>query len=284
MKLKRVAACIASALAVIAPTTIAASGEANAAPAGNIVTLGDSFTANPDQILNTFKKTPIPNAVGYPNREGCLQAPNNWPRKLGAKTGAPISDWSCTAQTSQTMLHRLDRAIASGDVHRGTRSVVIAVGANDYGGFGIAQGFQPWNPAKMRADYVNNIKIAKAKIARHAPQAKVVISGMIAMADPKAPHMFCAVNVIPNKPGGVPVPLLATVERDNEGNQRAAANAIGASFVPMRMASAGNTPCAPDNNRFAAGVIDTTTPNYNMAFHPSDRGSEFIANKLKPVV
>lgn len=273
--------------ALAAATALAglvATPAASAAPAGNIVTLGDSFTANPDQVINTIRDIRIPEVVNYPQTEGCMQAPNNWPRKLGAKTGAPIADWSCTAETSQTMLRRLDAAIARGDVHSKTRAVVIAAGMNDYGGFGLIQGFQPWNPQKMRADYVQNITTAANKVRAIAPKAKIVLSGMVAVTEPTQQDMYCIVNVVPNLSQGVPLSLLTQVEVQNENNQRAAANAVKGIFVPMREASIGHTSCAPDNQRYVAGVIDTTTPNYNMSFHPSDLGSEFIASRIAAVV
>ncbi len=256
---------------------------ASAAPAGNIVTLGDSYTANPNEIINSLRGAPIPEVANYPQTDGCMQAPNNWPRLLGAKVGAAIADWSCTAGTSQTMLLRLDAAIARGDLHPGTRAVVIAVGMNDYGPFGISQGFQPWNSQKMRADYVQNIRIAADKVRAIAPKAKIVLSGMLAVSDPTPPNMWCVVNVVPNAPQGVSLPLLQRVEVENEGNQSAGAAAVGAIFVPMREASAQHSSCAPDNERYVAGVIDTTSA-HNMSFHPTDKGSEFMAARLAPVV
>src|SRR5699024_3653930 len=54
----------------------------------------------------------------------------------------------------------LNSAIAVGDLHSGTRAVVIAVGINDYGPFGVREGFQPWDKGKMRADYVRNLLTA----------------------------------------------------------------------------------------------------------------------------
>lgn len=287
MKLaKTIARCVAG--AALAAGLVAAPA-ADAAPNGNIVTLGDSYTANPDQVRNALRDLnwqPVQDYVNnYPSRNGCLQAPNNWPRRLAAMEGAPLADWSCTAQTSQTMLHRLDNAIANGDVHRGTRAVIIAVGINDFGPFGIQQGFQPWNPGKMTADLSRNIRIAKDKIRYHAPQAKFVLSGMIAIADPAAPNMFCPVNIVPNAPGGFPLPPLAAVEAANEANQRAAAAANGIQFVPMRMETRGNTTCAPDQARFVNGGIDTTVPGgVTMSLHPLHAGNEFIARRLSQFV
>lgn len=287
MKLSRFIAAAAVAVGLISPAVTSA--PANAAPAGNIVTLGDSYTANPDEIRNTIRDIPAKPVQDYvwryPNKGGCLQAPNNWPRQLGAKVGAPVADWSCTAQTSQSMLGRIDAAIRAGDLHAGTRAVVIAVGMNDYGPFGISQGFQPLNPGAMSVDYINNIKAATAKVRSVAPGAKIVLSGSLAVAEPAAPNMFCPVNVVPGAPGGTPLPPLAATEVHNEARQRDAALAVGATFVEMRQASAGHTSCNPNaSQRYVAGAVDTTTPGKTMSMHPSAAGSAFIASRLAPVV
>ncbi|SDS73665.1 GDSL-type esterase/lipase family protein [Corynebacterium timonense] len=283
MKLARIAASVLAALSLVGAPA------AQAAQNGNIVTFGDSYTANPDEIRNALRGIEVRSVQeyvdDYPSTGGCLQAPNNWPRKLSDAVGAPVADWSCTAQTSQSVLGRIDAAIEHGDIHPGTRSVVIAVGMNDYGPFGIAQGFTPWFPSTMRDDFVHNMQIAADKIRAVAPEASIVLSGSLAVSEPAQPHMFCPINVIPGAPIGFPLPHLQAVEHDNEHNQRAAADAIGAEFVEMRLPSAGHTSCNRDaSQRHVAGFIDTTTPNTTMALHPSDAGSEFITQRLAPVV
>lgn len=283
---RRLAGAALAATAALAPMVTPA---ANAAPNGNIVTLGDSYTANPDQVRNTLRDVPIKPVQdyvwNYPSQEGCLQAPMNWPRRLGAIEGAPVADWSCTAETSRTMLYRLDKAIAKGDVNRNTRAVVIAAGMNDFGGFGIAQGMQPWNLVQMQQVMNDNIRIAKEKVQAHAPGAKIILAGMIAAADPKAPNMFCPVNVIPDMPGGFPLPALAATEAANEHRQRVAAAVNGIEFVPMRMETKNNSTCAQDKYRYVNGGIDTTVPGgVTMSLHPSDAGNAFIAQRLSHFV
>lgn len=286
MQFRRLLSTLAAVLTLAAGAV--QSPVSGAAPVGNIVTLGDSYTANPDQIRNSLRRVNIPavqDFVGnYPHQSGCLQGPNNWPRKLGARVGAPVADWSCNAQSSRTVIQRLDRAIETGDLHAGTRAVVISVGINDYGLAGVQQGLQPWNPTMMTENYVANMRIAADKVRHVAPNAKLVLSGMIAISHPSAPHMFCPLNVVPNAPGGFPFPALAAAEAGTENNQRAAAQATGATFVDMRLPSGGHGTCAPDRERYVAGIIDTTTPNYNMNTHPSDLGSQFIADRLAPHV
>lgn len=276
---RRIAAVAMTALA--ATTTAVAAPAASAAPGGNIVTFGDSFSANPDQWRNVVRNIPG-STIGYPQREGCLQAPNNWPRKLAAQTGKQLQDWSCTAQTSRTMLHRIDRAIAHGHINNGS-TVIMAVGMNNYGGFGALDGVNILSPNSVSRNYVADMKAAAAKIRRVAPSAKLVVSGALPTTD-RNTAMFCAVNVIPNAPGGMPVPIIRDVENWNRGNQINAAKAIGATYVDMIDGAKGHDTCAPDNQRYVAGIIDTTTPNYNMAFHPSDAGSAYMARNLAPHV
>lgn len=140
---------------------------------------------------------------------------------------------------------------------------------------------QPWNPVQMQAAMNNNIRIAKEKVRAHAPQAKIILAGMISAADPKAPNMFCPVNVVPNAPGGFPLPVLAATEAANENRQRVAAAANEIEFVPMRMETKNNSTCAQDKYRYVNGAIDTTVPGgVTMSLHPSDAGNAFIAERL----
>lgn len=259
-----------------------ASSVAEAAEPGNIVTFGDSYTANPDELRNSFRWLPLA-TDNYPFREGCLQAPNNWPRKLAAKTNRPLADWSCTAQTSNTMNERLDRAIAEGDVRNDT-TVVIAVGMNDYGPFNAKVLTSSPDFAKnVQDNYLNRLREAADKIRHVAPEAKIVLSGALPTVD-REHATLCAVNVTPNHPGGIFLPVLRDVENWNRDNQIRAAHLMGASYVDMIDGARGHDTCAPDAQRWVAGIIDTTTPDYNMAIHPTDSGSEYIANTLAPHV
>jgi hypothetical protein len=73
---------------------------------------------------------------------------------------------------------------------------------------------------------------------------------------------------------------LRDVENWNRENQKEAARQVGGEYVEIIDGARGHDTCAPDTARYVAGVVDTTTPNYNMIFHPSDAGSEFVARTL----
>ncbi|RAV32826.1 GDSL-type esterase/lipase family protein [Corynebacterium heidelbergense] len=263
--------------------TSLAAAPAHAAPGANVVYFGDSFTANPDQVRN-FSRGFNPAATdGYPSREGCLQAPDNAPRLLAERTGLAVDDWSCTAQTSRSALTRVDSAIRVGDIHSGTRSVVLALGMNNFGPFAINDGVNVADPGAVRAAYIADMHEAAKRIRSVAPTAQLVIQGQLSVSDPVS-AMYCSVNVVPNMPAGFPIFILRDAENWNRQNQIDAAKEIGARYVEVKDPSANHNSCVADQERWVAGVIDTTTPNYHMMFHPSHAGSDFVAAQVAKVV
>ena len=94
----------------------------------------------------------------------------------------------------------------------------------------------------------------------------------------------CLINVVPNAPLGIPVPLLQQVENNTRSFQERAAREIGATFVDIKTASASHNTCARDSERWVSGLVDTTTTHYNMPYHPSHAGSGFVAQELAKVV
>ena len=121
------------------------------------------------------------------------------------------------------------------------------------------------------------------RIRSVAPQAKLVIVGTLAVTDARG--NYCAINVVPNAPLPLSMNLITNAERSNVAMQARAAREIGAQFVEMRGKTyAQHSSCAPDKQRYVAGVVDTTIPNYNMMFHPSREGSRFIARNVAAVL
>lgn len=271
-------------------SVVAAPVAAQAAPSGNIVTLGDSYTADPDQVRNTLRDIPsgpIHDYVwSYPNKNGCLQAPNNWPRQLGKMSGRPIADHSCTAETSPGMLGHLDAAIQSGDLNKNTGTVAVAVGMNNYGAFGWPYGFNPLDPNSMRQGYIRDMKIAKDKIKSVSPNAQIMIVGSLSVSDPFGYPGVCVLNVIPNVPGGrLPAGTLQAAEIANRDNQIAAAKQLDLDYVEVKEGSKMHSTCARDDKqRYVTAGIDTTTPEFTMSLHPSGAGSRYIAEQVNKIL
>lgn len=285
MRIRRLITTLAAAATIAAPVAITTSG-ADAQPNGNAVAFGDSFVANPDQWKNMAKKIPAQSSQAYgwdyPHKSGCLQAPNNWPRLLAQQTGRRVDDWSCAGGTSWSLHHRIDQAIAAGHLNRGTRTVFISTGFNDFNPANIIRGNSSPFFGPNQEKYHQNLRIAANKIRRVAPNARLVIPGMLSISEPHGLKSVCLINVIPNAPIGLPLPHLQNMELAVRESQINAARAIGATFVDIKNQSAAHNTCARDAQRWVSGWIDTTTHDYNMAFHPSRAGSQFVANQVRP--
>lgn len=286
MKLRRTLAAFAAFTALATPT-LAAPAPAQAAPQGNVVAFGDSFVANPDQFKNFTRKIPLEPvqryAWDYPSKAGCLQAPNNWPRILSQQTGRSVADWSCSGGNSESLLSRIDGSIASGDLHRGTSTVLISTGINDFAPLNAFSG-RPTNFQDIQNLYVHNLRIAADKIRRVAPNARIIMPGMLSITEPVGLQRLCLVNVVPNMPGGIPLGHLQAMELGARDAQKRAADAIGATFIDIKHESSAHNTCAPDSQRWVAGFVDTTTENYNMAYHPSYAGSQYVATRVQQVM
>lgn len=253
------------------------------APAGGaeVVVFGDSYAANPDGWMNTLIKNGLP-APAYPRPTGCPQAPDNWPRRLAEQSGKTVSDYSCTAQTSAQARVKLDQAVADRAIGPGTRDVVAAVGFNDFGPFGAADGVNITDFAAVENHYVETMRGFVDAVRAVAPAARVTIVGTPAVG--AVGGGVCVVNVIPGHPGVIPVPV-ENWEMATQRMQSRAAAETGAVFLDLRSRSAGHDTCTPDDRgRFISGVVDTTSPAWHMWLHPTDAGSQFIADTVAETV
>lgn len=255
---------------------------------GNVVVFGDSFAANPDQHRNRIRKIPGTESMkyltDYPTTGNCLQGPDNFPRLLAYQTGLTVKDWSCSGAASWHVVQRINYAINAGDLHPGTRAVVLSVGFNDYWPNNSAGANTGLDQARIQDNFVRNMHIAAGKIRAAAPNAKLIFPGMLSISEPYGMHSVCAVNMIPNAPLGIPVPLLQNVESRNRDNQIRAAREIGAHYIDIKTMSAAHNTCARDKDRWVSGYIDFTTPDYQMPFHPSRAGSAFVAREIARVL
>ncbi|WKD57952.1 Lipase 2 precursor [Corynebacterium capitovis DSM 44611] len=263
-------------------------GPAQAQPGADVVVFGDSYVSNPDQVQHTILRLTgalnLPYPGTYTNTGGCLQSDDNWPRQMQAITGRRVADWSCSGANSAHVLSRVEQAIHAGDLNAGTRAVAIAAGFNDYWPGSVIQFNTRYDQGLIERNYVSNVQAAVTRVRSVAPEARIIIPGMLSLTEPYGAHMVCFINVVPNLPGGIPSPLLQQVEELNRSNQIAAAAAVGGQFVDIKGGSSYHNSCAKDAQRWVAGSIDTTTSNYHMSFHPNFEGSRFVANEVAAVL
>ncbi|MCG7288625.1 MULTISPECIES: GDSL-type esterase/lipase family protein [unclassified Corynebacterium] len=285
---RRVTAGIAACAALVASTA----APATAQPTGNVVVFGDSFASSPDQYRNSaLNFTGISKlssgsserlVSSYPSQAGCLQGPDNWPRQLQARTGLTVADWSCTGHQSASLPGHVDLAVRAGDLNANTRAVTLAVGFNDHWRPLVESPGAPYNADAVRDNYFRNMHEAVAKVRAAAPRAKILIPGMLSVTG--GTERLCLINVMPNAPLGVPAPRVQQWEQRTQSYQRALAAQLGATFIDIRALSTNHSTCARDADRWVAGLIDTTTADYNMALHPSRAGSAFVADQVAQAV
>lgn len=285
---RKVTAGIAACAALVAGTA----APATAQPTGNVVVFGDSFASSPDQYRNSaLNVTGISKlssgsserlVSSYPSQAGCLQGPDNWPRQLQARTGLTVADWSCTGHQSASLPGHVDLAVRAGDLNANTRAVTLAVGFNDHWRPVVESPGAPYNADAVRDNYFRNMHEAVAKVRAAAPRAKILIPGMLSVTG--GTERLCLINVMPNAPLGVPAPRVRQWEQRTQSYQRALAAQVGATFIDIRALSTNHSTCARDADRWVAGLIDTTTADYNMALHPSRAGSAFVADQVAQAV
>lgn len=285
---RKVTAGIAACAALVAGTA----APATAQPTGNVVVFGDSFASSPDQYRNSaLNLTGISKlssgsserlVSSYPSQAGCLQGPDNWPRQLQARTGLTVADWSCTGHQSASLPGHVDLAVRAGDLNANTRAVTLAVGFNDHWRPVVESPGAPYNADAVRDNYFRNMHEAVAKVRAAAPRAKILIPGMLSVTG--GTERLCLINVMPNAPLGVPAPRVRQWEQRTQSYQRALAAQVGATFIDIRALSTNHSTCARDADRWVAGLIDTTTADYNMALHPSRAGSAFVADQVAQAV
>lgn len=265
-------------------------------PGKQLVTMGDSFTANghvrgfrwlqrgiPQESLGSSSASSDsgkgfvrPVELGL---SGCGQDPDNWPRQLAGMTERSLGDYSCNGATSRSVVeHQLEQAVRDGNIGPATEEVVIAVGGLDPWRFKLDEIPFPY-PQAVIDRYKARVANITHQVRQLAPNARVTIPSYLSVSSPQG-HV-CFVNVIPNQPLGFIVPGARQAEAALANVQREAAAEAGARFVDVRAATRDHHTCAPDAERYVSAVwLDITSPTHTMAMHPTTKGSQAIAAEI----
>lgn len=257
-------ATVIGTVAALTAGTVVASGTAAAdTPVGNAVVFGDSYYSSP----------------GAPDRTGpCGRSDRNWPR-LAAERGATISDWSCAADTSGSMLGRIDEATAAGQLGLTTTTVFISVGGNDFSHQDAVRGAAVPDLEARRATVLDNVGAAVGKIRAAAPATRIVFSSYLPATDGPT---YCPSGTAG---GAVTDPDLDDVEGYISATMGVAAESYGGEFADVRGAAkaVGNSTCSPAGVRFVTGFSDGA-PDHLADWHPTQAGNQFMADLLAPRV
>lgn len=284
--LKKAAAAAVAALGVAGLATAVTSPAAGANPHGGarLVTIGDSFTANP-----TTPNSPVsgddpqdPYRQVVPSRKpNCFVDPFNWPRVAAQDLGMDfnslrdLADYSCNGTGRLPVLDlssSVDAAINSGDIGPSTNKVVFMYGGLDTlawidAGAGVMRLDIPTAFDAFLAEQANRVRQA-------APRAEIVFASYPELTSGDS---VCLVNLDPNRPGRLLVPGATAVEQALKNTMRSAAAQAGARFVDLNAATAGHGTCAAPAERYVAGLVDTTVE-YNMRLHPTIHGQQVMGH------
>lgn len=259
--------------------------QAQARPATGItdVILGDSMFANPtytqlqDRIgmLNPYSGEGKP---GKPSPQGCPQGAHTIASEMSRITGDRVINYACSGTSAASPSTRfsfqsqVDKAIANGDIQK-ARNVIIMMGIND----GIKYFYNP----RIARDGIQAEVAKKIRdIKRVNPHANITVSSYPAIATGEG--LVCPVRIIPTRnTHGVPLDFGALKHIENNVNYGLYQATVRTNtfFYDLNKATRYHSMCAPNNQRWIAGTMDTTKA-HNFAGHLTHNGITQIAYLL----
>ncbi|CAB1031063.1 SGNH/GDSL hydrolase family protein [Corynebacterium diphtheriae] len=273
-KLSGVFAAVTAAVSII-------SAPAASAAEGNLVNFGDSIAADSPTfayIGNRIERT-FQYGSSIPGKN-CIQSPTNYGHQTAQRLGLAIADYSCPGATSVAngpkFFDQVDQALADGTLNAGTRRVLITQGFND------AYNLKGWDQGHIRGAYVDAMRPQIDRIRAAAPNARIQIVGYLPITDN---GRACLFHVLPSGPvfaewRKLPFGSVSYWEDTAQWMNVDLANATGTEFVDLKVRAANHGMCAPDHERWFAGIIDFTAGGGNMPLHVNSAGHAGIANIL----
>ncbi|MBZ8176535.1 hypothetical protein GP475_11020 [Corynebacterium poyangense] len=265
---------------------------AQAEESGNYVSFGDSIPSNPTILDVVMTKVHNKNPqVQWPTvQEGrCAQGEDNVGKRVAAKTGLSLSDYSCPGATAYTapgpqdaiphnqFSQQVDQALAEGALNANTKLVSVIIGVNDT--------YQPANQNRSQEER-NNLYHAEVtnqlrRIKQAAPNAKVVMVGYPDETD--GGNYTCATNLL-GMTSHWYFPFVAYYQDEIRAQQREAAAAEGVPFLDMVdeiNVSKANSGCLniDPSQRYNAAIFDDGGL-HNLAGHLTGPGNEYYAERI----
>ena len=262
----------------VAPVAMGAPASAGQA----YVALGDSYTASP---------LTGPTAGAPP---GCLRSTNNYPHLVAERTGAQLTDVSCSG--ARTRDFAAAQAVQGGAnppqydaLGTGTRLVTVGIGGNDIGFSEIVQNcVSPTpvgTPCKDRYTVGSHDEIDARidelggrlddvldEVHDRAPDARVLLVGYPSVLPAEGPGCY---PVVPYTPGDVAY-LRGVLTHLNETIADAAADG-NATYVDTATPTVGHDVCAVPGQRWVEGLVPTAPA---APVHPNALGAQALARAV----
>ena len=233
--------------------------------AKQIVTFGDSFTAN------AGKGGPRGLQPGQtPLVANCATDMENWPKVAAGQLNKTLGDWSCngTGSIPGQLLAYLEAAIQYGDIAEGTEKVVLMYGGMDYLQWADVAGQMIARPDANAPGFMKaTIQRFSDRVKQVAPNAQVVLASYPEYA---TNDQLCLVNT-PGRTNPIPAPGATQVQEAFRNSIKTAAEANGAGFIDVYAQTIGHGTCNPnDAERYVAGFVDPAMG--PMTNHPTVAG------------
>jgi lysophospholipase L1-like esterase len=279
----RLAVVAVAALATLLAVSAASAAPAPGAVAGQVyVALGDSYTSSP-------LTGPI---AGPP--PGCLRSINNYPHLVAGRTGAQLTDVSCSG--AQTRDLAAPQTVRGGQnppqydaLGAGTQLVTVGIGGNDIGFGEIVQSCvsptafgtpcrDRWTEGgtdqlAARVDELSGrLDDVLDEVHDRAPGARVLIVGYPSVLPAEGPGCY---PVVPYTAGdvaylrGVLADLNATIARAAEDGD--------ATYVDTATPTVGHDVCALPGQRWIEGLVPTAPA---APVHPNALGAEALSRAV----
>lgn len=274
---------LAGAVAVALAAGLSLAGHASADGAGRAaqryVALGDSYTSSP--LTGAPAGAPL----------GCLRSDNNYPHLVAERTGAQLTDVSCSGAQSRDFASA--QAVRGGSnppqydaITADTQVVSVGIGGNDIGfgdivrncvspvPFGTPCRDRYSGTLEPRIDALQaTLEGVLDEVRDRAPEARVLLVGYPQILPASGPGCY---PVVPYTPGDVAY-LRGILERLN-GVVRAAASGGGARFVDTAAPTTGHDVCTAPGTRWIEGLLPTEPA---APVHPNARGAQALADAVQ---
>lgn len=256
----KLASCI---IACAASITAPAAAHADGPHGKDMVTFGDSFTANGGAPGSRGNVSPYPRPI-----RPCYNDNDNWAHQTARNLHMSIADYSCNG-TSVWVNNYVDHALATGNIGPDTKEVAFMYG-----------GLQPdtyIDAAMPNIPKASNYRALMGhqinKIRARAPHARITMINYIPMT---VNDTLCAVNdghkVIP-----VGFPGVTGFEDRFNAEIGYAAHSLGVNFIDLHTQAKGHDPCQPNPaQRWAVAAKTPVAPSV-MPMHPTDVGHRGMA-------
>lgn len=259
---------------------------------GNYVSFGDSIPANPtilDVVMDKVNEAHP--EIQWPTlQEGrCAHGADNVGKRVAAKTGLTLDDYSCPGSTAYTpptpqdpiphnqLVQQVDQAVGDGALNPNTKLVSLIIGVNDT--------YQQVNLNRTQEErnalYHDEVTRQIQRIKEAAPNAKIVMLGYPDETD--GGSYSCATNLFGTTSHWY-APFVTYYQEELRHQQRDAAEATGIPFVDMVdeiNVAKGNSGCLNINpqDRMNAAIFDDGGLQ-NLAGHLTGPGNEYYANRI----